>query len=167
MNELFLEPEPEFDVGNNKEYKIEAIIDSVVYTKEAKEHLSGLYYLVSWKGYSEEESTWEPFSIVMHLRKIIFTFHKDHLEKPTTTFPLLDSAPPMAKPLVKPPVKPFAKKKRDGLISSTKWVKKWDIGRWGFSFLVLVRLKDFFTISMNFGRDTHSASFFNSASFYL
>ena len=57
MNELFPEPEPEFDVSNNKEYEVEAIIDSVVYAKEAKEHLLGLYYLVSWKNYSEEKST--------------------------------------------------------------------------------------------------------------
>ena len=47
MNELFPEPEPEFDIGNNKEYKIEAIIDSAVYAKEVKRYLPGLYYLVS------------------------------------------------------------------------------------------------------------------------
>ena len=47
MNELFLESEPEFDAGNNKEYKVEAIIDSAVYTKEAEGSLLGLYYLVS------------------------------------------------------------------------------------------------------------------------
>ena len=46
MNELFPEPEPEFDAGENKEYKVEAIIDSAVYAKEAKRCLSGLYYLV-------------------------------------------------------------------------------------------------------------------------
>ena len=57
MNELFPEPEPEFDAGDNKEYKVEAIIDSAVYAKEAKEYLPGLYYLVSWKNYLKEEST--------------------------------------------------------------------------------------------------------------
>ena len=57
MNELFPESEPEFDANNNKEYKVEAIIDSTVYAKEAERHLSGLYYLVSWKGYPKEEST--------------------------------------------------------------------------------------------------------------
>ena len=56
MNELFLEPGPEFDVGNNKKDKVEAIIDSVIYAKEAKEHLPGLYYLVSWKDNQEEKS---------------------------------------------------------------------------------------------------------------
>ena len=47
MNELLLEPEPEFDTSNNKKYEVEEIIDSVIYVKEAKRHLLGLYYLVS------------------------------------------------------------------------------------------------------------------------
>ena len=67
MNELFSKPEPEFDASNNKEYKVEAIIDSAVYTKEAERNLLGLYYLVSWKSYSEEENTWKPSSTIIHL----------------------------------------------------------------------------------------------------
>ena len=47
MNELFSEPEPNFDAGDNKKYKVEAIIDSAVYPKKAEGHLPGLYYLVS------------------------------------------------------------------------------------------------------------------------
>ena len=45
MNEL--EPEPELDAGDDKEYEVEAIKDSAVYAKEAERHLPGLYYLVS------------------------------------------------------------------------------------------------------------------------
>ena len=124
MNELFLEPEPKFDAGNNKEYEVEAIKDSAIYVKEAERHLPDLYYLVSWKGYPEEKSTWEPSSAVIHLRKMISAFHKDHPEKLTATSPLLDSATPMAKPSVKPPVKPSAKQKRGRPIGSTKQVKE-------------------------------------------
>ena len=47
MNELFPEPEPKFDAGNNKKYEVEAIIDSAVYAKKVKGHLPGLYYLIS------------------------------------------------------------------------------------------------------------------------
>ena len=46
MNKLFLKPEPEFDIGNNKKYKIKAIRNNAIYAKEAKRHLAGLYYLV-------------------------------------------------------------------------------------------------------------------------
>ena len=47
MNELFPKPELKLDASNNKEYKVEAIIDSAIYVKEAKRHLLSLYYLVS------------------------------------------------------------------------------------------------------------------------
>ena len=56
-----------FDASNNdsREYKVEAIWDNAVYTQELKlGHLPDLYYLVSWKGYLEEENTWEPTSAV-------------------------------------------------------------------------------------------------------
>ena len=55
MNELFPEPEPKFIAGDNKEYKVKAIIDSAIYAKEAKRHLSGLYYLIFQKSYSKKK----------------------------------------------------------------------------------------------------------------
>ena len=97
---------PEFEPGDDdKEYEVEAIRDSAVYAKEADGHLPGFYYLVAWKSYPEEENTWEPSSAVMHLRKMVTTFHKDHPEKPTATSAPLDSAPPMAKPTTQLPTK--------------------------------------------------------------
>ncbi len=87
--------------GDGKKYEVEAICDSAVYARESEGHLPGIYYLVSWKGYPEEENTWEPALAVLHLRKIISTFHCDHPDKPTVTFPPMDSAPPMAKPTVR------------------------------------------------------------------
>ena len=94
----------ELDEGNNDsgEYKVEAIWDSAVYVRKSElGHLSGFYYLVSWKGYPEEENTWELASAVQHLRKLISLFHKDHLNKPTVTSPAIDTAPLMARPTVK------------------------------------------------------------------
>ena len=41
-----------FEVGNNEGYELEEIRDSEGYAKESEVgHLSGLYYLVSWKNY--------------------------------------------------------------------------------------------------------------------
>lgn len=57
----------DFDIGDNdnREYKVEVIRDSVVYTRELKsDHLSGLYYLIFWKSYPKEKNTWEPYSAV-------------------------------------------------------------------------------------------------------
>ena len=88
---------PEFELDDNKEYEVEAIQDNADYTKEVDGHLPRLYYLVVWKGYPEEKNTWEPSSAVMHLRKMVSTFHKDHPEKPTATSAPPDFAPPMAK----------------------------------------------------------------------
>ncbi len=43
-------PEPkkelEFETGGNKEYKVKAIIDSVVYGQQANDQMPGLYYFV-------------------------------------------------------------------------------------------------------------------------
>ncbi len=104
------EKEVEFEVGDNKEYEVKAIIDSAVYSQQANDQMPGLYYVVSWKGYPEEENTWEPSSAVIHLRKFISIFHKEHPEKPTATSPPLDSASPMARPTI--PKEPKQKRGR-------------------------------------------------------
>ncbi len=92
----------EFENEGDKEYEIKAIRDSAIYVSESESHLPGLDYLVSWKGYPEEENTLEPALAMLHLCKLINTFHCDHQEKPTVTFPRINSAPPMTRPTVKP-----------------------------------------------------------------
>ena len=116
----------EFDAGDDEsgEYEVEAIRDSAVYARESKSgHLPGLYYLVSWKGYSEEENTWELASAVQHLRKLISLFHKDHPDKSIATFPAIDTAAPMARPTVKP-MEPLKRKRGRPANSTNKRVKK-------------------------------------------
>ena len=46
MNEIFSEPEPKFDVGINKEYKVKVIKYSAIYIKEVERYSPSLYYLV-------------------------------------------------------------------------------------------------------------------------
>ena len=99
--------------GNNEEYEMEGICDSAVYARESEAgHLPGLYYLVSWKGYPEDESTWEPASAVQHLRKLVSTFHKDHPNKLTATSLPIDLASPMAKHITPPNVNDKQKRGR-------------------------------------------------------
>ena len=87
----------EFEAGHDEEYEMERIWDSAVYAKEsAAGHLPGLYYLISWKSYLKEKSTWEPTLAVQHLRKLFSAFHKDNPNKSTATSPLANTAPPMA-----------------------------------------------------------------------
>ena len=60
----------EFEAGDNKdkEYEVNGIWDSAVYAKEsATGQLPGLYYLVLWKSYPEEENTWESALAIQHL----------------------------------------------------------------------------------------------------
>ncbi len=109
-NKALLESEKEFEAGDDKEYEFEAIIDSAMYGQQANDQMPGLYYLVLWKGYPEEENTWKLSSVVIHLRKLISTFHKEHPEKPTVTSPPLDSAPPMTRPTI--PKEPTQKRGR-------------------------------------------------------
>ena len=49
----------EFEASSDKEeYKMEEIWKSAVYAKEsAADHLPGLYYLISWKGYPKKKNT--------------------------------------------------------------------------------------------------------------
>ena len=102
----------EFDAGGNEsgDYEVEAIRDNAVYARESESgHVLGLYYLVSWKGYSDEENIWEPASAVQHLRRLINSFYKDHPDKPIATFLAIDTAPPMARPIVNPTEPPKQK----------------------------------------------------------
>ena len=120
-----------FKAGDNKEYKVDSIWDSAVYAKESAGQLLGLYYLVSWKSYPEEENTWEPTSAIQHLQRLVTAYHKNNSEKPTATSDSVNTAPPIAR--ASAPFRPTAKlttaptKKRGQPIRSTiinKRVKK-------------------------------------------
>ena len=116
----------EFEAGDNKEYEVDGIRDSAVYARESAGQLPGLYYLVSWKGYPEEENTWEPASAIQHLRKLVTAYHKDNPEKPTVTSVPVDTAPPTARPTAPPMPRPTAAptKKRGQPAKSTTTTTK-------------------------------------------
>ena len=45
-NQALLVSKREFEAKNNKKYKIEAIINDIIYGHKAKNYLLGIYYLV-------------------------------------------------------------------------------------------------------------------------
>lgn len=71
----------ELDKGDIEKYKVKAICNSKVYTSKSKNHLLGLYYLVSLRSYKEEKNTWELVIAVQHFQRFFITFHKKYLEK--------------------------------------------------------------------------------------
>ena len=107
-----------FEAGDDKEYEVDGIRDSAVYARESAGQLPGLYYLVSWKGYPEEENTWEPASAIQHLRRLVTAYHKDNPKKPTATFAPVNMAPPIARPTAAVP------KKHDRPAGSTTTAKQ-------------------------------------------
>ena len=116
----------EFKAGDSKENKVEAIWDSAVYANKAEGHLPGLYSLVAWKRYLEEENTWEPSSAVQYVKKLINYFHKKYPEKSAATFLPIDSALPMARSTVKPTRPTTIKRKRGQPANSgSKQARNW------------------------------------------
>lgn len=91
------EPKPEFKTRNNIKYKVNSIINNVVYGKEINNQLLGLYYLILWKSYLEEKSIWKLLAEIMHFQKLINTFHKEYLEKLIATSLFLDFILPIAR----------------------------------------------------------------------
>lgn len=102
--------------GNSKEYKVETIWDSAVYTKKSElNYLLGIYYLVFWKNYLKKKNICKPYLIVQHFKKLINLFYKDYLNKPTAISKIIDTVLPIAKPIIK-----FStKKKQSQLTNST------------------------------------------------
>ena len=121
----WMDDKAELDAGDDSgTYEVEVIRNSAVYARESESgHLPGLYYLVSWKRYPEEENIWEPASAVQHLRKLINSFHKDHPDKPTIISPTINTIPAMARPKTRP-AKPL-KQKRGRPIGCAKKRVKW------------------------------------------
>lgn len=98
-----LELELKLNTKEDKEYKVKAIENSILYDNEVvRSQLLGLYYLVHWKSYSKDESSWETVLIIMHSWIMINTFHENYYEKFIAIFLPLNSALPMAKSRIKP-----------------------------------------------------------------
>ena len=75
-------PEPE-KIEGEMEYEVEAILQSEVQTTKRKgkgryRTYRTLYYLVKWKGYPEDECSWEPGTNLGQAEKEVEEFHKNN-----------------------------------------------------------------------------------------
>jgi hypothetical protein len=82
--QIRLEPE---EIEKEKEYKVEWILQSEVCTTRRKiggryKSFKSLYFLVQWKGYQEDESTWEPGTSLEHVSESIEKFYGENPEAP-------------------------------------------------------------------------------------
>ena len=106
--------------------------DSAVYAIESEaSHLPGLYYLVNWKSYPEEKSTWESTLVMQHLQKLLSKFYWENPTKPTATSPPVDTALPMPRPIVKLTCATKQKRGRPAKNGANKKAKK----TWFLAFL--------------------------------
>ena len=112
---------PELDASDNgKEYEVEAISDSAVYTNELQSgHLLGLYYLVAWKGNPKKENIWKLLSAIQHLKKLISSFHKNYLKKLIAISPPINSVSLIVRSTIKP-TQPITKRKQGHSANNTK-----------------------------------------------
>ena len=71
-------PPPPIDIEGEPQYEVEEVRDS-------QRHRGHLQYLVHWKGYSQEEDTWEPMSHLSHAPEHVHEFHTKYPDKPSPT----------------------------------------------------------------------------------
>jgi transposase InsO family protein len=79
-------PLPE-EVDGGLEYEVEAILQSEIRTSRRRQgnryrNIRTLYFLVKWKGYPEDECTWEPGSSLNSIPDLVEHFYQLHPDAP-------------------------------------------------------------------------------------
>jgi hypothetical protein len=72
-----LETDLEIEPDDNQEYEVEEILDQRKIRNQQQ-------YLVKWKGYSQEENTWEPLRHLSNCPEKIAQFHQRHPDQGVT-----------------------------------------------------------------------------------
>jgi hypothetical protein len=84
-----IRPEPK-EIDGESEYEVERILQSEVRTSRRKiggryKQFRSLYFLVQWKGYPDNESTWEPGTSLERTTESIEEFYRENPEAPALT----------------------------------------------------------------------------------
>ena len=80
-------PEPE-EINGDLEYEVEGIINSEIRNSTKKingrnKRVKTQFYLVKWKGYPEDECTWEPGHHLTSAEEKVEEFHQNNPQAPT------------------------------------------------------------------------------------
>ena len=80
-------PEPE-EINGDLEYEVEKIVRSEIRNSTKKvngrnKRVKTQFYLVKWKGYPEDECTWEPGHHLTSAEEKVEEFHQSHPQAPT------------------------------------------------------------------------------------
>ena len=78
-----------------------AIWYSVIYDKESKTHLAGIYKLGAYKDYFKEENIWKLLLAIQHFKNLINFFYKKNTKKQIAISLSIYSALPITKPIIK------------------------------------------------------------------
>jgi hypothetical protein len=81
-----IQPEPE-EIEGETEYEVERILQSEVHTTHRMlggryKQFKSLNFLVQWKGYPDNEVTWEPGTSLEHATESIEEFYEQNPEAP-------------------------------------------------------------------------------------
>ena len=79
--------EPE-EINGDLEYEVQKIVESEIRQSTKKvngrnKRIKTLFYLVKWKGYPEDEYTWEPGHHLTSAEEEVEEFHQNNPEAPT------------------------------------------------------------------------------------
>ena len=82
----------EFENNDKGEkYEVEVICESAIYIMKSESGtFLGMYYLITWKSFQEEENILESASVIQHHQRLISTFNKKNPDKPTTNSTPID-----------------------------------------------------------------------------
>ena len=73
-----IRPEPE-EIEGEREYEVERILQSEIREKrQGRRKKKSLFYLVKWKGYPNDECTWEPGIHLTNAHKEVEEFHQQN-----------------------------------------------------------------------------------------
>jgi hypothetical protein len=74
-------------VDGELEYEVEAVLQNEVRTTRRRQGgrywlIKTLYFLIKWKGYPDDECTWEPGVSLEGVPELVDKFYQDHPEAP-------------------------------------------------------------------------------------